>query len=291
MRIAHGPRVEDSGRTSKGTVMIGIGWAEWLEKYEEVANQWHQRGFNTLIVEWRGQAASSRFLEDKNKSWVPSFDILIHDFHKLFQAQFEGLSTPVYVLGHSMGGHLVLRWWLEKGHPYHNIRGLILASPMHWPNTDPFPLPVAQLIAHAAERLGLSQHYAPGCEGFDQTRIAFEENRVTGDATHYARMLAQLNANPALKSGGVTFGWLEAAFASIRQLEKLLKRGVPPRGRFLVLGAVDDEVVRYAGVRRVASFLPHAGFVSLSDARHELLQENNAIRQRVWQAVDGFVSE
>lgn len=285
MRVGRGPIAENS----KGTVVIAIGWAEWLEKYAEVARQWQARQFNTLVVEWRGQAASSRFLDDKNKSWVPSFDILINDFHTFFQAQFEGLSTPVTVLGHSMGGHLALRWYLEKGRAYRTIRGLILSSPMHWPNTTPFPLPLARFIAHSAVTLGLTQHYAPGCDYFDQASIPFEENRITGDAAHYTQMLEQLNANPALKSGGITFGWLDAAFRSIAKVEKLLTRGAPPRGRFLVLGAVDDEVVHYAGVRRVANLLPHAGLISLYDARHELFQETNTIRQRVWQAVDGFM--
>ncbi|MBI3420185.1 MAG: alpha/beta hydrolase, partial [Proteobacteria bacterium] len=227
-------------KPSRGCVIIHIGWGEWLEKYAADAEKWRRRGFETVVLERRGQALSSRFLENRNKAWLPDYSRLVEDFDEFFRQIFDDEHEPLLLCGHSMGAHLLLRWMLEK-RPRVAIKGVILLSPMQRILTPPFSYSMARLITAVAMMLGLSRHYAPGQESFDPVKTPFAGNFITHDEARYDAMVLALRENPLLKSGGVTFGWLQAAFRSAEKLEKLLLLGAP-RGPYLMLGAENDPL-------------------------------------------------
>jgi lysophospholipase len=274
--------------TRKGTVLVLPGWAEWLEKYENFLGEWQQRHFDTVIMEWRGQGLSSRFLADRRKSWIPSLDVLVEDLDRFFTAQITAAPEPVIIFAHSMGAHLALRWWMEKGHAHKNVSSLILCSIMHELNTDPFPLPAAKAIATSAVAIGADKDYAPGQSAFDQSQTPFEGNRITHDRARYEAMMDALRQTPDLKVGGITFGWLKAVFDSTAQLQGMLLKGAP-RKKYLVLGAANDTLVTTEGVRRVASLLPNCESHFYDGAGHELLQESELLRLQVWIDIDRFI--
>ena len=62
------------------------------------------------------------------KGHVPHFDVLVQDAQVILAAtQIRELSHQVYLLGHSMGGHVALRLWLN--YPEHGLSGGIYSSP------------------------------------------------------------------------------------------------------------------------------------------------------------------
>ena len=57
----------------------------------------------------------------------------------------------------------------------------------------------------------------------------------------------------------------------------------------LVFGAGHDRVTPTPPIREFVKRLPHANYVEIEDAEHEILMENDAIRARFWREFDAFV--
>ena len=48
----------------KGTVVLMNGRTECIERYQQRAELWLQRGYQVFSFDWRGQGGSTRFLKD-----------------------------------------------------------------------------------------------------------------------------------------------------------------------------------------------------------------------------------
>lgn len=283
MRYATSP----AGKGAKGTVLLLPGWGEWIEKYSDIIKEWNERKFNVFIIEWRGQGLSSRFLMDRNKTWLPNFDILVDDLDRFFK--FELIETKkILLVGHSMGAHLGLRWYLERGRVYPAIKGVILASMLHEFITAPIPSCIAKMVVQCAAWLGFDQAFMFGQSTFNQADDNFALNVLTGDEARFNNMIAMLKEKPELKVGGLTFGWLDAMLKSIERLEKDLARGAP-RIPYYIFGSSNDPLVATSGFKHVASMLPNCVTHTFDGAKHELSHERDDIRNAVWQAMDAFI--
>ena len=65
-------------KDAKGTVLLFPGRTEYVEKYAPAAGDLAQRGFATIVVDWRGQGLADRLLDDKRIGHVDLFLSLIH---------------------------------------------------------------------------------------------------------------------------------------------------------------------------------------------------------------------
>lgn len=284
-------RYGKSAATKKaiGTVLLLPGWGEWIEKYKEVISSLNERGYSVIIPEWRGQGLSSRFLIDRNKTWLPSFDLLVEDLERLFRAELVN-EKKITLLCHSMGAHIGLRWYLERGRKYASIKSVMLISMLHAFKSAPIPPCVARILIKVATWLGFDQAYAIGQKEFDQTAGSFETNPLTQSEAHYQNLKSQLLAKPELKVGGLTYGWLYALLQSVKRLEQDLARGAP-RIPYLVMGPQDDPLVETSGFTFVASMLPNCRMHLVHGAKHELLQEKEEFRLQAWQWIDEFLNQ
>ncbi|MDX1923469.1 MAG: alpha/beta hydrolase [Alphaproteobacteria bacterium] len=275
-------------KKAAGTVLLLPGWGEWIEKYKEVISSWNERGYNVVIAEWRGQGLSSRFLMDRKKTWLPSFDLLVEDLERLFKTEL-GNEKKIILLCHSMGAHIGLRWFLERGRKYPSIKAVILVSMLHRLKTAPIPSIIALWIIKFAAWLGFDQAYAIGQKDFDQAKGTFESNPLTQSEAHYQNLMAHLTEKPELKVGGLTYGWLYAFLQSAKRLEQDLARGAP-RIPYLVMGSQEDPLVETSGFTFVASMLPNCKVQYLHGAKHELLQEKEEFRLQTWEWMDQFLT-
>lgn len=94
---------------------------------------------------------------------------------------------------------------------------------------------------------------------------------------------------PELRLGGVSFGWVRAALRASDQLLRAmpLESVTTP---VLLLSAPRDAIVRSDAHRLVAARLPSATLKEYPEAKHELLMECDAIRDRVWADIDAFLA-
>ena len=91
---------------AKGVFLLLHGRAEFIEKYKAVANRLIEKGFDVVSLDWRGQGLSTREVENRHKGYIHSFDDYVADLTALYYEVMEPRGLPVYILSHSMGGHI-----------------------------------------------------------------------------------------------------------------------------------------------------------------------------------------
>jgi lysophospholipase len=270
------------GRASRGSVVLVQGRAEFIEKYAmEVVGDLRNRGFAVYALDTRGQGLSSRMLPDHDKGHIDDFSTYVADLrHFLETVVVPTAPGPLLLFSHSTGGNIALRYLAAEG------SRLFSAAAFSSPMTA---LPHARLIKMVLAILNpfrfLDTHYAPGTGPWNGTRRVFATNDVTHDERRYRFTDDWFAADPRLRLGGPTLGWLRQAFRSFAVLDApaCLERLDLP---VVVLSGSDDTVVNTTVHKVVAERIPGAEHVVIDGARHELLMETDERRAQFWAAFD-----
>ncbi|MEE3625652.1 alpha/beta hydrolase [Nitrospirillum sp. BR 11752] len=288
LRLGSWQAGEAAGR--RGTCLLVNGRSEFLEKYAEQAAEWAARGWRVVSFDWRGQGLSSRSLANRHMGHIDDFATYLDDLDAVM-ATLCPPTGPVVAFAHSMGGHLMLRHVLDcdTAMEVPRLKALILCAAMLRVNTFPLPSRAATLIADLACRQGKAETYAAGQRDFDPDAQRFDGNTLTTDPRRFRVALDACRRQPDLCLGGVTYGWLAAAFRSMDYLEQASMSGLNLPIQILAAGA--DRIVRSAALRVLARRLPNAWFHQYPGAQHELMMETDAIRRAVWEDIDHFLEE
>lgn len=274
---------------SRGTFAIFPGRGECIEKYFEVIADIRRRSFAVAILDWRGQGGSERALANPRKGHVVSFNEYDRDLASFMTSiVLPSCPKPYFALCHSMGGNVMLRHirspksWFER---------VVLVSPMIAIHKAQMQLDVrlVRLYAEAASLAGLGPVYIRG--GSDQPfeYDEFEGNALTGDMVRWSRNKAIYEAAPNLALGSPTIGWLRSALRSCAVLgePRYAKTVKVPA---LMFSAANDTVVDPQTIEDFGAALKVGSTIRLPTARHEILQESDAIRQMFWAAFDSYMS-
>lgn len=264
------------------------GWKDFAEKYAETVAALTARGFAVWTLDWRGQGASTRLLADPLRSHVESFEDFLGDLDRVLdELVLPDTTGPLMLVGHSMGGHLAARLLARR--PGLFARAVLVAPMIGVLRGSPALQRATAMLVHAVNRLpGAATAYAPGIPRKPLLGRPFEGNRLTGCPDRYAADQALQRAMPEMQLGGVTWGWLHAALASIDALRRPgFAEGI--KVPVLMLLAGDERVVENAAARAFALRLPEVELVEFEAARHELLRERDDVRLKVWAAIDRFL--
>jgi lysophospholipase len=276
--------VSRTSASMRRVLILANGRGEFIEKYEEVIQELNTRGFDVWTMDWRGQGLSSRPLAQWQKGHCDSFEMYLSDFHKFVQRveNCDANGGP-YLIGHSMGGHLGLRYLAM--HPETFSRAVIIAPLIEFPKT-PFS-PLIQLVVKLMCALGCSRWYFfRGDYGSKQE--VFEGNRLTSDPERFKIKGNAIRKNPKLALGGITLGWLRAAGRSVATLRRVAERILCP---VLFVVPEREQVVDGTAAPEFARRVPRGEVCLLADSRHEVLFETDAIREQFWSAVDPFLKD
>ncbi len=272
----------------RGTVVVLTGRAEFIEKYRETETEIVACGYAVASFDWRGQGGSDRYAGFLRQGHVARIDDYLADLAAVLDhLERRGLPRPWLMLGHSMGGHVGLRF-LAEGPPL--FAGAALTAPMFGINLRPLPDAVAHAICRFAIRVGAGARYAPGQRDFDPAHLAYLRNKLTTCDVRFADFRQLVEAAPELIIGGVTYHWLAASLASIartRQRGYVEAIDVP----VLVCQAGDERVVCNRSITRLAQRLPRGRLRVFPQGRHELLRERDPVRREVMDALLGFFAE
>lgn len=105
----------------RALMVIVHGIAEHSGRYAFLAERANARGLGVVSVDLRGHGHSPG-----ERSWVERFDDYLLDVDALLaKAQELGAGRPVFLMGHSMGGAIALRWLSQRRQ---SVAGLILSS-------------------------------------------------------------------------------------------------------------------------------------------------------------------
>jgi lysophospholipase len=269
-------------QAAAGAVLLG-GRGEFIEKHEETMADLGGRGYAVYSMDWPGQGLSARLLPDRHKGHIESFSQYLDALHCLLQKIVRPSGRlPLVFLAHSMGAHLTLRYLVEKRPA---AAAAALVSPMAAICTHPIPERMARRLARTAVRIGCRGAYIPGAGPYNPRRRPFENNDLTGDRQRFMDERKKIEANPSLALGGVTYGWLAAAFESIAALWShtgLASLDVP----VVMIGGSADRIVPVSAMQQLCRRLPDCRWILAEGARHEILNERDAFRNRFWEAFD-----
>lgn len=270
-----------------GVVLLLHGRSEFIEKYKQVAGKLQGMGFIVVSPDWRGQGLSSRETENRQKGHINRFEDYLDDLEVLVSSVVTSYGLPVYILAHSMGGHIALRYmsrWPLK------IKKAILASPMI-DMRIPWPIkPLSKVLARRFSNTLFSEKYTIGSTDYSIKNVTFKGNNLCHDPDKYLILHDEIKNNPDLALGGVTWGWLDAAFDSIERLKNddVIKNITPP---VLMVNAQKDAIVSSNAQKELSRKLPNCTFLSIKGAFHELLFEEPGINNQFWEAFRWFIAQ
>lgn len=269
----------------RGTILILNGRAEFMERYFETMRDLVARKFFVAAIDWRGQGGSQRITGDHSSGHVRNFANYDEDLRTAME-QLVRLHCPgpYYVLGHSTGGHIVLRnllkqTWFSKA---------VITAPLMELNYGAWPRWLARIMAYIMVQARLSWLTLPGRYRQPFLFSKFEGNPLTSSEMRWLRDRETLEQNRPLGVGAPTFGWLNAAMASIA----LLKSGAAEKGPkcpVLMVLAGRERVVDNTASYEFAKRVPGVSLVYVQDANHEILMERDVLRLEFLAGLENYL--
>ncbi len=267
----------------KGSILLLNGRREFMEKYSETIEELNHEGFNVYSFDWRGQGLSSRMLANRHKGFIDDYDVYLSDLDMFITKIVKPDSVhPLIIIAHSMGGHIALRFM----HDHPDVADMaVLASPM----IDIFrsnPSRVfVKLITRIAIKTGFSHSYAMGSG--DYTDEKFKGNELTSDPVRFMDSKKAITKNPCLALGGATYGWLSA---TLKSTDILTQPGFAAKitASILMVIAGNDKIVSIKAQKKFCTMLPNCRLKEISDARHEIFKETDAVRSIFWSEFNRF---
>lgn len=264
---------------TRGTVLIFPGRTEYVEKYGETAADFAAQGYAVTAIDWRGQGLADRLHDNPATGHVGRFTDYQHDVRaNLADVARMGLPEPYFLLAHSMGGCIGLRALLE-GLP---VAAVGFTAPMWGIQISGALRPIAWGLSAISRPLRFSHVFALGQVPETYVlRAPFEDNTLTSDPERFARLQAQLTAQPDMALGGPSLHWLNEALLEMRHLHRLPSPEVP----VITYMGSNERIVDPARIRARMARWPGGSLHVLPGAEHEVLMERPDLRSR---AIDGI---
>ena len=270
---------QPAGTRARGSILFANGRGDFIEKYLEPMAHWHGLGWNVASFDWRGQGESRGTIRNGH---LDSFDALVEDGAGLLAAWLSETPGPHAVIGHSMGGHLLLRI-LAEHQP--RVDCAVLIAPMIGINSSPLPPLAAQFIAQSFCMIGWGR--VPVWRGGGRRGSDWRRGMLTSCPDRYADEYWWYERQPGYLLGSPSWGWLNAAYHSIAKLTPArLKQVETP---ILLLGTERDRLVSASAIRWAAGLLPRAELVMYPSAGHEILRETDPVRLDALARIDQFL--
>ena len=277
----------------KGTVCLLQGRAEFAEKYYEVIRDLRKRGFAVATMDWRGQGASERLLDDPLKGHVKRFSDYGRDLHQfLHEKVLPDFPPPHFALSHSMGG-LVLLEQLPKLRVV--FERAVLCAPLIEiaPEQRRFlgmrlrQSTIRKLTAFL-RFLGCGSHYMVSVSRSPLDRLGFDVNLLTSDGPTYDRNRQYLIDYPELAIAGPTVRWVHESCKAMARLQssEMQSSIYTPT---LIIGSSQDRIAGTKAAEYFASTARAVHAVPIPGARHELMMERKILREEFWAAFDAFI--
>lgn len=269
---------------SRGNLLFAGGRGDFIEKYLEVYAYWRDAGWTVTTFDWRGQGRSRGDIRLGN---YVTFAGLIDDLAALL-ADWRAASPggPHVAIGHSMGGHLLLRTIVDKTPA---LDAAVLVAPMIRVNSYPMPGWLAPQIAEAMCLAGWRDETVWKLNPAHSRPGGVRNRNLTSSADRYADELFWWEDEPEMNIGPPSWGWLRAAYRSAAKTftrSKLGKVTLP----ILFLATEQDRLVSDDAIRDAAAALPNARMEWVNEAAHEILREVDPIRLDALGRIDAFLA-
>lgn len=224
----------------RASIVLVHGYAEHGRRYDELARYLCGHGFVVHTYDQRGAGRS-----DGKRGHIRRFTRLVEDLEKVV-ATIPDDGLPRFIMGHSLGGAVVLAYLLRNQSA--EFSGVALSSPALRIVT-PFPDPVARLVSRVAPLVPFIPTLPLDRNGLSRDQAVVDE--AAGDEGNYHGRTSLGTAGQMISAGPRI---LERAQAIT--LPTLIFTGtadpiVHPRGSFELyarIGASDKTLAIYEGL-------------------------------------------
>ena len=264
-----------------GTVFICPGRSEYIEKYGKTAKLFTEHGYTSVSMDWRGQGLADRLVSNTLLGHVDTFSDYSKDLDSVIKwAQNFNLPKPWFVLGHSMGGAIILRALHQNKH----FDAVAFSCPMWGIKLSPALRIFAFFYGNLAKILKIDKNFAPSTSEKGYFDESFADNPLTNDYETWQYLLDQVNKYPALKLGGPSVRWVNSALKETFQLSKLPSPKIP----CITFLAEDERIVDPIRVRNRMEAWSNGELNFVPSARHEVLMEDPTTQKYIVQKIVSF---
>jgi lysophospholipase len=270
----------------KGSILWLGGRGDIFEKYIETLDSWSCAGWDITSFDWRGQGGSGRVGGNPNVGHIGDYATWIDDLADFYAAWSVRTPGPHAVMGHSMGGHLLLRALAERRIAPDKA---VLVAPMLGFESGLIPFPVAFWVARVMSQIKSELRPAWKNNEKPSPPSASRRGYLTHDNDRYDDELWWKSKDPSLPLGPPSWSWLAAAYSSIAGLNRkgAVEHVTTP---ILILCAEEDQLVSAKAIHRFAVRLSNATLVVFGDdTAHEILREADGPRNRALAAIEEFL--
>ena len=251
------------------------GLSEFTEKTYELARDFNKASCNFSNYDRPGQGRSPRLLADAFKQHSTGIQHSVDDLIAFCKAKVPK-GEPLVLLGHSTGGLIAL---LAMAKEPELFKGAILTGPLLG-----FQNPITYNREAYFSRLPLPnilyEKYIPAGGPWlprSAPNAPTPPEAFSGDPIRNKLHDHWMQANPQLRCGSPTFGWVKHKCQGIVELHNLktLQKITQP---VLIFTGGRDHLVRNDMIGDIAKKLKDAQLVHFQDAGHEILMEKDDIR-------------
>ncbi|WP_247712991.1 alpha/beta fold hydrolase [Qipengyuania intermedia] len=271
---------------ARGSILFLPGRGDFYEKYLETLDGWHRGGWRVTAADWRGQAGSGRLGDDAITGHVADFSDWVADLEHFWSDWVRSTPGPHVLAAHSMGGHIVMRALVDG---VISPDAVVLSAPMLGMSGPPLPLPMLHGVAKLMTRIGAPTRPAWKWSEKPGEVPARRRDLLTHDDDRYEDELWWREHRPELVMGPGSWGWVERAYASTRVIEApgaMEKVQVP----VFIFSTANDKLVSHKAAVRAAQRLPRGEVLVFGDeARHEILREVDAVRDKALAGIAEFL--
>jgi lysophospholipase len=273
---------------ARGTILFQGGRGDIIEKYLESFDHWHRAGWAVTAFDWRGQGGSGRVIADPHVGHIADFSVWVDDLAEFVDDWTASTPAPHIVMGHSMGGHIVLRALAERRI---DPDAVVLIAPMLGFDTFPLSIAIARRLSGWMESIGNPERPAwkanerPALPGTSRQKF------LTHDIARYEDELWWKSMKPELELGPPSWHWMTQAYRTIMDLEREghLEAITAP---LLMIGTDGDRLVSPAAIKRWAARIPGVRLKMFGrDVAHEILREKDRPRNEALAEIDTFLEQ
>ncbi len=255
-----------------GTIIVAEGYSENLRKYAEVAYDLYREGYSVILFDHRGQGYSQRMIEDPHRAYIDQFENWVQDLKSVVaMAEKREPKTSKYILAHSMGAAITARYLEENPK---TIRAAAFSAPLIKINLQGYwELPL-RLYVEALGIIGQGEMYIRG--PFDPAQAVFAKNTVTHSDPRFNILNRGITAQePKLGIWGTTARWLSETLKGTAVIREAAPSLTTP---LLFFQAGQDSFVVSDESKSFCQRVPHCEVKEFPEAKHEILQESDTIR-------------
>ncbi len=281
--LRYGMVLPENGTPEKIVICLH-GLTEFAEKYFETARDCLSQNLGFIVLDWMGHGKSDRPLSNPHKIHSDGFQSNVDDLHQLVCEVAAPLSertgAPLSMLAHSMGGNIGLHYLAQ--HPDMFESAAFTAPMIGIIPLNMLPKMSSFMLTFALNALMGTHKFPYGVRPHPDSIIG--KNIFAGDPLRGTLHRAWVKADPTLKVGHFTPGWLHHAHKFCLQLQKpeTLAHIKTP---CVIALAGQDSLVSNSTIRKAAGHIPHCTLLEFPRAKHELFMERDETRSVLMTAV------